>query len=64
MAADEFRKGYPVLAKGGLGRLFWMRILPSMLGKRITVVKDVKLQQIIFSTNGDQENPDPDGEGG
>lgn len=36
----------------GLGQPSWMRIPPSMLGKRITVIKDGKPQQIIFSTNG------------
>ncbi|XP_065925822.1 uncharacterized protein [Magallana gigas] len=50
------------IGQGGLGQPSWMRIPPSMLGKRITVVKDGKPQQIIFSINGDQGNPDPDGE--
>lgn len=35
-----------------------MRIPPSMLGKRITVIKDGKPQQIIFSTNEFQDIDD------
>eukprot|EP00105_Crassostrea_gigas_P017587 XP_011435421.1 PREDICTED: uncharacterized protein LOC105333903 [Crassostrea gigas] len=50
------------IGQGGLGQPSWMRIPPSMLGKWITVVKDGKPQQIIFSINGDQGNPDPDAE--
>ncbi|XP_056003263.1 uncharacterized protein LOC125662031 [Ostrea edulis] len=40
------------VGQGGLGQPSWMRIPPSMLGKRITVIQNGKPQQIIFSARG------------
>ncbi|XP_062602243.1 uncharacterized protein LOC134263901 [Saccostrea cucullata] len=46
------------VGEGGLGQPSWMRIPPSMLGRRITVIQNGKPQQIIFTASGDHGDPD------
>ncbi|XP_062604065.1 uncharacterized protein LOC134265856, partial [Saccostrea cucullata] len=46
------------VGEGGLGQPSWMRIPPSMLGRRITVIQNGKPQQIIFTASGDHGDSD------
>jgi hypothetical protein len=40
------------VGQAGIGQMSWMRIPPSMLGKRITITRNGRSEQVIFTTSG------------
>lgn len=39
------------VGQAGIGQMSWMRMPPSMLGKRITITRNGRSEQVIFTTS-------------